>query len=170
MKDKFEWSRIGDIALGRTNLGMEMPVAVYRLMQYTIMDILEDQLGREKAEELVRASGFRAGVAFAENLLSKDVEFSAYVAELQKALREMKIGVLRVEKADMDNMKFVLTVSEDLDCSGLPVTGDSVCVYDEGLIDGIFHHYTGERFHVVEVDCWATGDRTCRFTADIIKQ
>lgn len=167
MTKEFSWARIGDIALGRKNLGEEMPVAVYRLMQYTIMDVLEENLGREKAEELIRASGFRAGTAFAKNLLPKDVDFPTFVAKLQEVLKEMKIGILRFEKSDLDNLKFVLTVSEDLDCSGLPVTGDSVCVYDEGLLAGILHYYTGKSFDVVEVDCWATGDRTCRFTADL---
>ena len=49
---------------------------------------------------------------------------------------------------------------------GLPVFGDAVCVYDEGFIAAILQDYTGKEFEVIEVDCWATGDRTCRFTAD----
>jgi predicted hydrocarbon binding protein len=54
-------------------------------------------------------------------------------------------------------------LSEDLDCSGLPIFGESVCDYDEGFIAGILEQYTGKKFLVKEVDCWATGDRTCRF-------
>jgi predicted hydrocarbon binding protein len=85
------------------------------------------------------------------------------VAHLQETLKAEKIGILRLEKADMENMSFVLTVSEDLDCSGLPIYGTTVCDYDEGFIAGILHAYTGQHFSAVEVDCWATGDRTCRF-------
>lgn len=169
-KTKFEWSRIGDVALGRKNLGEDMPVAVYRLMQYTVMDTMEETLGREKAEEVMRASGYRAGIALAEGLLPSGVDFPSYVAKLQEVLKEMKIGILRFEKSDLENLSFVLTVSEDLDCSGLPVTGDSVCVYDEGLLAGIMYSYTGKQFRVEEVDCWATGDRTCRFTVDPIEE
>ena len=66
----------------------------------------------------------------------------------------------------MDSLRFTLTVSEDLDCSGLPVTGETVCVYDEGFIAGILEAYTNRPFEVREIDCWSTGDRTCRFSAD----
>ncbi|HEX3001497.1 MAG TPA: 4-vinyl reductase, partial [Methanoregula sp.] len=57
--------------------------------------------------------------------------------------------------------------SEDLDCSGLPDIGHAVCTYDEGFIAGLLEAFTGKQFKVVEVDCWCTGDRTCRFTADL---
>jgi hypothetical protein len=54
-------------------------------------------------------------------------------------------------------------VAEDLDCSGLPVSGDTVCEFDEGFIAGIFREYAGEEFSAREVDCWASGERVCRF-------
>jgi hypothetical protein len=82
----------------------------------------------------------------------------------------LKVGILRIEAADLDNLNFVLTVSEDLDCSGLPIFGESVCNYDEGFIAGIFEQYTGKKFLAREVDCWATGDRTCRFEVKTIEE
>jgi predicted hydrocarbon binding protein len=75
------------------------------------------------------------------------------------------VGILRFEKSDTQEMDFTLTVSEDLDCSGLPVSGVAVCAYDEGFIAGVFGTYTGREFDVKEIDCWATGERTCRFRA-----
>jgi predicted hydrocarbon binding protein len=69
-----------------------------------------------------------------------------------------------MEKSDVDNMSFLATVSEDLDCSGLPIKGVTVCDYDEGFIEGIFNVYTGKDFDVKEIDCWTTGERTCRFS------
>ena len=65
---------------------------------------------------------------------------------MQRVLREMGIGVLRVEKADAERGEFVITVSEDLDCSGLPETGDTVCTYDEGFIASLLESYTGRPF------------------------
>jgi predicted hydrocarbon binding protein len=62
-------------------------------------------------------------------------------------------------------MELLLSVSEDLDCSGLPLQENTVCVYDEGFLAGILYDFTGKHFDVKEVDCWATGDRTCRFAA-----
>lgn len=164
----FDWSRLGDISIGREHLGAEMPVAVYRLMHYTLMDEMTRTLGKSQAEELMRRAGFLAGQTFAHNVLTKADSFSVFLSDLQAKLKEMKIGILRMEKADIQNNTFVLTLSEDLDCSGLPVMGDAVCVYDEGFLAGIFFAHTGRHFRVEEVDCWATGDRTCRFHAQLM--
>jgi uncharacterized protein len=75
----------------------------------------------------------------------------------------LSIGILRVENADTENMHFTLTVAEDLDCSGLPFTDEVVCQYDEGFISGIMEGYTGKPFVSKEIDCWASGERVCRF-------
>ena len=61
----------------------------------------------------------------------------------------------------------ILTVSEDADCSGLPLLGETVCNYDEGFIGGILSAYTGKEYTATEIDCWATGDRVCRFRAEM---
>ncbi|MGO5051014.1 hypothetical protein ACTQ6A_00640 [Lachnospiraceae bacterium LCP25S3_G4] len=42
----------------------------------------------------------------------------------------------------MDNGEAILTVGEDLDCSGLPITGETVCNFDEGFLAGILKVYT----------------------------
>ena len=34
-----------------------------------------------------------------------------------------------------------------------------------GLIAGLLGDFTGRRFDVREIDCWATGGRMCRFRA-----
>jgi hypothetical protein len=36
----FEWNMIGDVGEGRPNLGPTMDVAVFRLMQFTLRDVL----------------------------------------------------------------------------------------------------------------------------------
>ena len=77
----------------------------------------------------------------------------------------MGIGILRIEEASLEDLKITLTISEDLDCSGLPELQYEVCTYDEGFVAGILEKFAGVRFEVKEVDCWCTGDRTCRFKA-----
>ncbi len=161
----FQWKDLGDIELGRPNLGNTMSVTVYRLMQYTMRDVLNRKLSPETASELLREAGYVAGCEFCRNMLDTELPLSAFVAQLQDLLQSLKIGILRLEKSDAEILDFTLTVSEDLDCSGLPVTGVTVCEYDEGFIAGIFEGYTGKVFNVREVDCWSTGERTCRFRA-----
>ena len=163
----FSWDLLGDLELGRPNLGNTTRLEVYRLMQFCFRDVLEQRFGAEVADEVFYEAGKLAGTEFAAHLLSQPEELGDFVAELQRVLRELGIGILRVEKADPESGQFVVTVSEDLDCSGLPETGESICVYDEGFIAALLESYTGRRFVVKEVDCWCTGDRTCRFTAEV---
>ena len=51
-ESQFEWSMLGDIEAGRPNLGPMVHAAVYRLMQYTLRDILIRDLGVEKADKI----------------------------------------------------------------------------------------------------------------------
>ncbi|NLT58051.1 MAG: 4-vinyl reductase [Clostridiales bacterium] len=163
----FTWERLGDIRAGRGELGEEMPVLVYRLMQYTMLDVLSAAYGLERANGHFRDAGYVAGTEFAKNTLDLQAEFGAFLAELQQALKSLKIGILRMEAFDPDTGEIVLTVGEDLDCSGLPISDEQVCVYDEGFISGILGAYTGKQYRVREVDCWASGDRVCRFVGKV---
>jgi len=164
-KYKFSWDLIGDIELGRPNLGPTTRIEVYRLMQFAFRDVLESHYGTEQADALFYEAGKLAGKEFYKNFCSQIVELNEFVRTLQEILRELGIGIMRVESADVENGSFVITMSEDLDCSGLPELDYEVCVYDEGFISGLMESFTGKKFKVKEVDCWCTGDRTCRFTA-----
>ncbi|MDR3051697.1 MAG: 4-vinyl reductase [Oscillospiraceae bacterium] len=155
---------MGDIKEGRGDLGEDMPVLVYRLMQYTMLDVLTRAYGEDQANEHFREAGFLAGTEFARNALDLSTDFDSFVAGLQKALQDLKIGILRMEAFDPETGNLMLTVGQDLDCSGLPVTNETVCNYDEGFIAGILEAYTGKKYAVREVDCWANGDRVCRFS------
>ncbi len=159
----FRWNGLGDIEAGRPNLGPDMPVRVYRIFAYAMYDVLCHDQGKEKADELVRKAGRRAGTELAGHLLDLQLDVGHFLAELADQLLALKIGVLRIEKMQRDLSEFVVTVGEDLDCSGLPVTGEAACHYDEGFLQGIFESYTDKHYEVREVDCWATGDHVCRF-------
>ena len=165
--ENFIWENLGDIKEGRGDLGEEMPVVVYRLMQYTMLDVLSKAHGLDQANDYFRQAGYLAGTEFAKHTLKLDVDFNTFIANLQRALETLKIGVLRMEAFDPETGDIVLTVGQDLDCSGLPITNENVCIYDEGFISGILETYTGKKYNVREVDCWASGDRVCRFKGSI---
>ena len=166
--NEFRWENLGDIKQGREDIGEEMPVLVYRLMQFTMLDILTKDFGVEKANSFFVRAGYLAGTEFAKNLLDLECDFNTFVSNLTNALVDNKIGILRMEAVDPDTGNIVLTIGQDLDCSGLPVTNETVCNYDEGFIAGILHAYTGKDYDVKEVDCWASGDRVCRFNANVV--
>jgi hypothetical protein len=162
-QEEFRWQDLGDVKHGRPNLGPMVPVMIYRLLQYTFRATLANDLGPEKASEMFIKAGRLAGARFCENILDRSLDFNEFVSQLQRVLREQSIGILRVERAEMADMTFVLTMAEDVDCSGLPCTDEVVCRYDEGFIAGVFESYTGRQFTAREIDCWASGDRVCRF-------
>lgn len=161
--NKFVWDDLGDLEKGRPNLGLTVPVLAYRLLQYTFRDVMISELGVKKANDIIIKAGRLAGRQFCENMLNRDLDFNEFVSQLQRVLKEQTIGILRIEKADFENMRFTLTVAEDLDCSGLPPTDEVICQYDEGFIAGIMEAYTGKPFQAREIDCWASGGRLCRF-------
>lgn len=55
----------------------------------------------------------------------------------------MGIGFLRIEEADLAKSTFTITVSEDLDCSGLPELDYEVCTYDERFIAALLEGCIG---------------------------
>lgn len=159
----FSWEQLGDIDAGRPNLGRQAPVAIYRLLQFSLRHAIVAEHGHEAASRLLEAAGRTAGSQFCRRVLDCTLAPGPFLADLQKRMREWGIGLLRVEQVDFERLEFVLSVAEDLDCSGLPVTGETVCEFDEGFIAGLLHEYSGRQLVAREVDCWASGERVCRF-------
>ena len=162
-KSDFHWDMLGDIQEGRPNLGNKTTVDVYRLMQFTLRDALIRHVGVEKTDEIFFQAGEKAGRELYKNIITQKETFSEFIADLQESLKNLGIGILRVESADIEKLTFTLTVAEDLDCSGLPVVDEEICTYDEGFIKGVLSEHTGRNFEVKEIDCWCSGDRVCRF-------
>lgn len=164
-KYEFSWALLGNINLGRPNLGHMMRLEVYRLMQFCFRDVIEQRYGDEEADAIMYQSGFLAGNHFYNELIGESASVADLVKKLQFTLKDLGIGVLRVEKHNEETGEIVMTISEDLDCSGLPLLDYEVCTYDEGFIAAILESALGKKFQVKEIDCWCTGDRTCRFQA-----
>ena len=167
-ENMFTWNSIGNVMEGRQNLGEDMPVYIYRLFQFTLKDELTKRFGRDATIDIFRNAGNLAGQEFARHMLDTTLPFNEFIAHLQEVLVESKIGILRIEEFNLETNKATLTIGEDLDCSGLPVTGETVCNYDEGFLAGVLTVYTQKEYVVTEIDCWATGSRVCRFEANVI--
>jgi predicted hydrocarbon binding protein len=167
-KHQFTWDLLGDIAEGRPHLGPNTRIEVYRLLQFCFRDVIEQELGTDSADRIFYKAGKLAGEHFYKNMLRPVNNINDFVKQLQEVLKDLGIGILRIEEADLEKGVFVLTVSEDLDCSGLPELDYEICIYDEGFITALMESFTGKKFKVKEVDCWCTGDRTCRFSATVV--
>ncbi len=58
---KFEWDHLGNIELGRPNLGNTTSVAVYRLMQYTLRDSAIRHTDVKTAAKIFYDAGYNYG-------------------------------------------------------------------------------------------------------------
>lgn len=164
----FSWDLLGDIKAGRPNLGNSTRVEVYRLLQFAFRDVIEQHVGTEETDRIFYEAGALAGKEFYAHMLTPTTDLNEFVRQLQEVLKDLGIGILRVERADMEKGEIIVTVSEDLDCSGLPELDYEICSYDEGFISSLLECFSGIKFIVKEVDCWCTGDRTCRFSATAV--
>ncbi len=162
-KYSFDWSLLGDLQDGRPNLGTCIDLEQYRLLLFTVRDVLEERYGTDEADAVLFEAGKIAGAEFYRHYIAPVATLDEFVSKTQKMLKEKNIGILRIEEALLEQGKVVLTIDEDVDCSGLPETDFEVCIYDEGFVSSLFEGFSGERWNAKEIDCWCTGARTCRF-------
>ena len=99
-ESQFEWSMLGDIEKGRPNLGPMVHVAVYRLMQYTLRDVLIRDYGVKEADKIFFEAGKKAGEEYCENILTEKRDLNGLFADLQRTMKDFGIGIFRVESAD----------------------------------------------------------------------
>lgn len=159
---KFSWDLLG-VRDGRPHLGEMVKVEIYRLMQFTLRDVLSQKFGLDEANKILSDAGKIAGAEFYKHCIAPVKNQSEFVSKTQKILKDQGIGILKIEEQNLAEGKLVLTIDEDLDCSGLPELDYETCVYDEGFLSGIMGEFTKEKWSAKEVDCWCTGARTCRF-------
>ena len=162
-KYEFDWSLLGDLKDGRPNLGEKIDLDVYRILLFTMRDVLEQRYGDKETDKIMFEAGKIAGTEFYKHYIHPVSSADEFVSKTQRMLREKSIGILRVEESELENGRVVLAIDEDVDCSGLPEIDFEICIYDEGFVSALFEGFTSESWSAKEVDCWCTGARTCRF-------
>lgn len=134
-------------------------------MQFTLRDALEEEYGKAATDAIFKKAGKIAGSAFYARYIGPVSTMDEFIRNAQKALREQRIGILRIEDVSSEG-NVTLTVGEDLDCSGLPELEYELCIYDAGFIAALFEAFTQTPWKATEIDCWCTGARTCRFLVE----
>ena len=159
--DKLDF--VGDLKKGRPTLGNMMRVSVYRLLLYSMKAVMTQELGKQKTNELFYNAGKLAGELIFRGILKEGLTGPALFAEIKDMMLQCKIGIFDVKQCDEQTKTFLFVVNEDLDCSGLPIDGETKCSFDEGLISGIMASFYGVEFETKEIGCWATGEKSCIF-------
>lgn len=149
-------------------MGPDMPVLVYRLMEYSLKYVLQTNIGDIKTVYCFREAGRLAGYEFAMNVLHLEQDFTDFFHELKTKMRELKIGNMDLEMYDQENGTITITIRNDLDCSGIEHENEALCRYDEGFLAGIMKAYSGDHYNFEEIDCWGHGNTLCRFKGSVI--
>lgn len=164
-KYRLDWSLIGDIEMGRPTLGHMVSVEVVRMLMLTVKSVIEDSNGSAFAEKVYREAGYQTGQGFFRQYFQTESSSEVFVEQLKKILFKLGIGILNIEYITEACNEIVMTLSEDVECSGMSNHSFEMCHYTEGVISGLLEAHSGSKYLVKEVDCWCTGDRTCRFKA-----
>ncbi len=151
----------------RPNLGNQIHLATYRMLHSSMRSALNGHFGARKVKLLLHEAGEIAGKELCLNLLDTRQDFYHFLSQLQHTLIELKIGILRIEKSDLEMLKFQFVIAEDLDNPKYPGPDFTYCDYEEGFITGIMTAYTNKEFTVKKVDCWTTGNRVCRYEVTV---
>lgn len=163
----FSWGRMGDIAAGRPTMGTSMNIAVYRLLQQSLVHVLVSRLGTAEADRYFIASGQLAGYEFAMNNLVLEQSSEDFFKQLSCIFLQLKIGKSSVEQYHSKTGEITVSIENNLECSGMDSYCKTVCKFDEGFLSGLLEAYTGEEYTFKEVDCWAYGSAACRFIGTI---
>ena len=99
-KYAFSWDLLGDLELGRPNLGNKTRLEVYPPYAVLLSRRPRGALRHRGDRRALLRGGQAGGLEFAAHFLSRAGDLGDFVTELQTVLREMSIGILRVEKAD----------------------------------------------------------------------
>jgi len=111
-KYTFSWSTIGEkMAIARPSLGPTTRIEVYRLLQYTLRDVLEEEFGHKKTDDMFRKAGAIAGREFYNKFCLETEDISGLVTTIEEKFKELGIGIFRVESINLEEMSFTLNCS-----------------------------------------------------------
>ena len=85
----FSWDLIGNVELGRPNLGPTTRIEVYRLMQFVFRDVLEQHYGTEMTDTLFREAGRLAGLEFCKKFCPEIKDLNSFALTVQNLLKEL---------------------------------------------------------------------------------
>jgi uncharacterized protein len=86
----------GDIELGRPNLGNTTSVAIYRLMQYTLRDLVIKHTDPKIAARIFNDAGYNSGKAVYQNLIKEASDVDDLISKLQDILKKWRNVILKI--------------------------------------------------------------------------
>jgi predicted hydrocarbon binding protein len=148
--------------MGNT-VGLEM----FRILRTSMVGLIAFRMGEKEAVEAIYMAGKAVGGEIGRTFLPEVKDLNEFVTKVKDILSDLKVGILKVVSADTAKGKFVIAVDECASCSGTPVIGQPICNFEGGIIAGLLKYFLKKEVKVVEVKCWALGDKTCEFEVTV---
>jgi len=111
-------------------------------------------------DPILYEAGLKVGEALYEKV--KDPDMSNFLANIATFWENHSLGSVEVKNLQ----PLTISVQDCFECSGLPYLGRPACAFDSGILESLFSLYNQEEVKVMETECYALGDKQCRFVID----
>jgi uncharacterized protein len=131
----------------RPTLGDTVPLTLFRILRIIGMRNL---LG-ESAGPTLYMMGKSVG-----NMLAPKT-----MGEFESTIRELKIGIPRIEQATEDRL--TVNLHECITCAGFSYTGEMFCDMESGIIAGLLEKVFNKKARSTQTKSWSVGYDYCQF-------
>jgi uncharacterized protein len=131
------------------------PFEFFRLIFHTLRISLLTQ--GVDIDPILHEAGLKVGEALYEKV--KDPDMANFLGNIADFWETHSLGSVEVKNLN----PLTISVQDCFECSGLPYLGRPACAFDSGILESLFSLYNEEEAKVKETECYALGDKACRF-------
>ena len=131
----------------RPQLGEDIPLTLYRILRVIGM--------RKILGETSGATLYMMGKQVGNMVGAKDL------AEFEKKIMELKIGIPEIVVADEDHV--IVKLYECITCAGFVYTGEMFCDMESGIIAGLLEGVFQKKAKSTQTKSWSVGFNFCEF-------
>lgn len=147
----------------RPILGEEIPIVIFRAFRHFSANYTNDLIGERGANIIFQNAGRDLGKEV--SLLIKDERLDKYLENVQKFVRDAKIGILIPVEVSYNHI--ILQLDECITCAGMPNIGKRICHFEVGFAAGLVESFTGKKVKAFESKCGANGEGICEVTLEL---
>ena len=131
----------------RPQLGEDIPLTLYRILRVIGM--------RKILGETSGATLYMMGKQVGNMVGARDL------AEFEKKIMELKIGIPEIVVADEDHV--IVKLYECITCAGFIYTGKMFCDMESGIIAGLLEGIFQKKAKSTQTKSWSVGFNFCEF-------
>ena len=124
---------------------------IFRSIRYIF-----DSLGM-KAKPTFYLMGKQIGYEISRKLVS--TELNDLLQEIAKFWEKNQLGEVKI----LQKNPLILNIHNCYECSDMPNIGETLCAFDEGILESIFNNKLNVKSVVKEIECFGTGFDHCKF-------